>query len=889
MWYQKSVKSVLKEFKTDLSTGLSPKEASYRLSLHGPNILPTKKKPLLIFKFFAQFKDVLILLLLIATLVSYLLGEKLDAIVILAIVLLNSTIGFIQEIQAQKTLDSLRKKEVQESLVLRNGTVEKIPVENIVPGDVLILEEGEKIPADARVIEAFSLRVDESILTGESMPVSKHTNTIEKPIPLADRTSMIYKDTKIISGRGKAVVTETGSKTEVGQIAQYLEGVEGIKTPLSLELEKVGRTLTLVILIIASIVFFLNTAAEVPLIQSLLVSISLSVAAIPEGLPAIVTIVLSLGVKRLADKKTLVKKLPAVETLGAIKIIATDKTGTLTQNKINVVKVVLPDGTAFKVEGDGYYPKGNFFNDKNIIIDPSKYKELELLLRASVLSSNASLKLAETWEIIGDTTEGALIVGAARANCNLDEIKKAEPKVYEIPFSSERKMSSVVVKVNDTGDHLLYAKGAPEVILGKCKMGKENREEILQLAQKMSKEGLRTLALAQKKVNAKEVKKALEQDLLSEDNLTYLGLVGMQDPLRAEVIEALSSARQAGIRTIMITGDHKETAASIAQQAGIIEKGNSVFTEEDINLLTKEDLAIKIKRGTSVFARISPMGKLKIVEAIKSLPHTLVAVTGDGVNDTPALISAHIGVAMGKTGTDIAREVADMVITDDNYATIVDAVKEGRTIFANLVKFIRYLISCNLSEVILISAGVILGTPIPLIPIQILWINLITDGLPALALGMDPPEFDVMKRPPRDLSEGILHKKRWIYMMIEGSIMGISTFLLFVIALNYFSYPIAQTMAFAALSFSQLVHAFNNRSTKKSLFQIGIFSNAYLVLAIVFSVLLQILTIQTSFGNIIFKTQPLNLTHWIILSMVACIPLLVVEIKKMFRGYHVLP
>jgi len=377
--------------------------------------------------------------------------------------------------------------------------------------------------------------------------------------------------------------------------------------------------------------------------------------------------------------------------------------------------------------------------------------------------------------------------------------------------------------------------------------------------------------------------------LLSEDNLTYLGLVGMQDPLRAEVIEALSSARQAGIRTIMITGDHKETAASIAQQAGIIEKGNSVFTEEDINLLTKEDLAIKIKRGTSVFARISPMGKLKIVEAIKSLPHTLVAVTGDGVNDTPALISAHIGVAMGKTGTDIAREVADMVITDDNYATIVDAVKEGRTIFANLVKFIRYLISCNLSEVILISAGVILGTPLPLIPIQILWINLITDGLPALALGMDPPEFDVMKRPPRDLSEGILHKKRWIYMMIEGSIMGISTFLLFVIALNYFSYPIAQTMAFAALSFSQLVHAFNNRSTKKSLFQIGIFSNAYLVLAIVFSVLLQILTIQTSFGNIIFKTQPLNLTHWIILSMVACIPLLVVEIKKMFRGYHVLP
>lgn len=888
MYYQKSIAEIIKELKSNQETGLSVSEASKRLARYGPNLLPAKKRPPLIYKLLAQFKDVLVLILIAATFISFLLGDILDALAIFAIVILNSTIGFIQEIQAEKTLDALKEKDVLYSTVLREGKIEKIPSTQVVIGDILILEEGTKISSDGRIIEAYNLHIDESILTGESHPAAKvNTNIPKIDTPLADQINMIFKDTKVTSGRGKAVAVATGKETEMGKIALFLQEAKEAKSPLTLELEKVGRSLTFVIGIISVIIFFLNIFAKITLVESLLVSISLAVAAIPEGLPAIVTIVLSLGVKRLAEKKTLVKKLASVETLGAVRIIATDKTGTLTQNKINAVKIITADGNKYTVEGEGYHPEGIFFDQNKKIVEVEKQRELFQLLKAGILANNASIG-NNNLEILGDTTEGALLVAALRGKLNTEEIKRTEKRIYEIPFSSDRKMMSVIVKADDTDDYFLYCKGAPEMILPKCLRSTPGVEANGIEAKKLAHEGLRTMAVAYKKVNKNEIKKALEEDILSEEGLTYLGTFGMQDPLRMEVREAIAAAKTAGIKTIMITGDHAETAKTIAMQAGIINPDGKILTESDLGRMNDERLAAEIKNGTSVFARIAPFTKLRIVEAIKKLPHTQVAVTGDGVNDAPALSAAHIGVAMGKSGTDVSREVADIVIMDDNYATIVSAVEEGRIIYANLVKFIRYLISCNLSEVIVISAGVIFQTPLPLLPIQILWINLVTDGLPAIALGLDPPEYDVMKRPPRDLTEGILHKKRWIYMSIEGAVMGISVFSLFLYALVNYSYAFAQTITFATLALSQLVHAFNNRSTRKSLFQVGIFSNKYLMATAIFSVFLQIAVVQTAWGNLIFKTTGLSWNHWVLVAVFSLIPFFVVEAKKQLR-FRILP
>lgn len=883
MWHQKPIVSILKELDTDAIAGLSSKEVKRRLVKYGPNCLPAKEKPPVILKFIAQFKNVLVVILLGATVVSFLLGDILDAFVIVIIVLINASIGFIQELQAEKTLEMLKQKDVYHAMVTRNGDVSTVAFENIVPGDILILEEGEKVPSDARVIESFSLRIDESILTGESAPASKITQELsEESVPLADRRNIIFKDTKVVMGRGKAVVVATGRMTEIGKIATFLEEGTTPPTPLTVELDKVGKMLTLAIGAIASVVFFINFLGRLPFVESLLISISLAVAAIPEGLPAVVTIVLSLGVKRLAVKNSIVKKLPAVETLGAVRIIATDKTGTLTQNKINVVTIVLSDGKEYTVVGEGYNPTGLFFDGKKNSIDPQTVAPLEFLLKAGILASNASINTRNN-TIIGDTTEGALLVCGRRANQRINEIRENYLRLSEIPFSSERKMMSVLVKLEGSNDYFLFSKGAPEVIINKCRLDDLKRKEILTKTQKLAKNGLRNLCIAYKKLNRDEVANFTKKDVVEENNLTYVGLVGMQDPLRLEIKDALLQARLAGIRTVMITGDHKETARAIALQAGIFDENHTVLTENDLMKLTDGGLTDKIKDGVNVFARISPMGKLRIIEAIKRIPYMQVAVTGDGVNDAPALKASHIGIAMGQTGTDVAREMADMVLMDDNYATIVVAIEEGRVIFANLVKFIRYLISCNISEVLLIALGVFTGTPMPLLPIQILWINLITDGFPALALGVDPPEYDVMKKPPRDLSEGILHKKRWVYMMVEGSIMGIAAFTLFLYAIENFSYPVAQTMTFAAVSISQLVHAFNNRSTRRSLFQLGIFTNKFLVAAVSISMLLQFIIIQSYWGNLVFKTVQLGFVQWILIISVSLLPFFVVEFKKQLR------
>lgn len=882
MWHTLSIAHIAEQLHTDPESGLTHQEASHRLSRHGPNLLPKSPSPPLIVKFLAQFKNLFVIILLIAAAISFGIGETVDAVVISCIMILNALIGFAQELQAETSLKALQSSDVASALVVRSKTIEKIPVADIVPGDVIILEEGEKIPADARIIESFNLRVNESLLTGESDLTAKHARMLtDDSLPIADRRNMVYKDTTVQMGRGRAIIIATGKDTEVGHIAAAITQTPSEKTPLSKELDTTAQRLTYGIGIIAVILFGLNIANHESILHSLLVSIAIAVAAIPEGLPTIVTLVLSLGITRLARKKAIIKKLMAAETLGAVRIIATDKTGTITQNKINVVAIYPYGSNPITIEGEGYSPTGTFFDTKRqTITNPREEETLVTLLQAAVLASNAAVTDRQT--IIGDTTEGALLVAATRASLSPTEIHSTDQRIFEYPFTSERKMMSVIVRIDHTDDHILYAKGAPEIILHHCThLTDKEKDTITRMAAKAAVQGLRTIAIARKRISASSVKEALENDHIDEDGLEYLGFVSMQDPLRPEVPEAIAAAKRAGIRTIMITGDHKDTARAIAEAAGILNHNDTVVTESEITSLSDEQLTKLIVGGVNVFARISPLGKLRLVNAMKAISNTQIAVTGDGVNDAPALQAAHIGIAMGKSGTDLTREVADMVVTDDNYATIIAAVAEGRVIFANLVKSIRYLISCNISEVLVVTLGVLTGYPQIISPIQILWINLITDGFPALALGMEPAENNAMHHPPRDISRGILTRSRWYFMIIEGHVIGLSTFALYIYALRFISFPVAQTLAFSALGISQLVHAFNNRSTRLSLLDQGLFSNPYLLAACSLSFLLQLLVVQTPWGNQIFGTVPLDRFSWLILLATCLAPLAAVELKKL--------
>lgn len=885
MYHTLSQSEILKEFNSSQKEGLGQIEALKRLKRNGPNLLPEKREPPTIFKFIEQFQNVLVIILLIAVAISLAVGEVIDALAILAIVLLNATIGFIQEVQAEKTLDSLKEKDILITLVLRDGQIARIPFPDLVVGDIVILEEGSRVPADCRILESFSLKVDESILTGESVASDKDECTLSNPsLTLGDRANMVFRDTQVIAGRAKAMVVATGEHTEIGKIANFLQKEQEMQTPLTRELDQVGKMLTILIVVIAVGVFILSLLRREPLVESLLISISLAVAAIPEGLPAIVTIVLSLGVKRLAEKRTLVKKLPAVETLGAIHVIATDKTGTITQNKMNVVSITLPNNKKITVSGNGFEPVGEFLDSKKRLIDPSADTKLITLLSCGILANNSQVDTNTTpVEVIGDTTEAALLIAASRAGMILEEFEKNYERLHEIPFSSERKMMSVVVKEKETNEYILISKGAPETLIEHCLVSEKEKGTVRSMLTENSKKGYRTLAIGRRTLTKKELQNLLDSDVIPENNLEYLGLLSMQDPLRPEVVETIQKAGAAGIRTIMITGDHKETAATIAKLAGIMKDNTTVLTDREISLYTISEIAERIEHGVSVFARISPMNKLKIVQAIKSITHTQVAVTGDGVNDAPALKAAHIGIAMGQSGTDLTREVADIIIIDDNYVTIIDAIGEGRVIFANLVKFIRYLISCNISEVFIVAVGAALSTPTPLFSVQLLWINFITDGFPALALGIEPPEIDVMKYPPRNLREGILHKRRWVYMIIEGLIMGTTVFSLFLFSLQVYGEQVARTMAFSAVALVQIVHAFNNRSTKKSLFEMDLFSNKALIAAAVFSLTLQVLVVQTDIGNSVFKTIPLTLPEWNLVLLTGLITFTFVEIKKFFR------
>lgn len=891
-WFNLSPAQVLQELQSDQSAGLSPGQAAESLKSHGYNELQEKARESLFHKLIGQFKDFLVLILIAASLVSAFLGEIVDSIAILIIVILNAVLGIVQESKAEKALAALKQMSAPNSKVIRDGSVISIPARELVPGDLVLIEAGDRIPADLRILETFSLKVEEASLTGESVPVEKSSQAIDGDVPLADRTNMAFMSTLATYGRAKGIVVATAMQTEIGKIANLLQTGEKEITPLQKKLAEFSKTLGIACLGVCTLVFFLGiynafkagilSAQEIQLM--LMTAISLAVAAIPEGLPAVVTIVLALGMQRMARKNSIMRKLHAVETLGSITVICSDKTGTLTQNQMTVTKAYA-NAQLYDFSGEGYEPRGRILRNQQQA-EISKEQDLSLLLQGIVLCNDAKLTLSEennAWGIIGDPTEGALLTAAAKAGLTQDDINRQFPRSKELPFDSGRKMMTTIHAADQ--HYLAFTKGAPDILISRCSgimseneikpLNAEIISRLQQVNQDLASQALRVLAVACRKYPELPATDDAE-DL--ENNLVLIGLVGMIDPPRSEAREAVKVCINAGIRPIMITGDHQDTAQAIALDLGIITDKTQSMTGRQLDQLSKPELSEAV-RHTSVFARVSPENKVAIVEALKA-DNQIVAMTGDGINDAPALKKADIGVAMGITGTDVTKETADMVVTDDNFATIVTAVEEGRTIFANIRKFVAFLLSCNLSEVLVIFIAMLVGWPIPLLPIQLLWVNLVTDAFPALALGMEKKESDIMKLPPRNPSEPIVNRSSLIMILLQS--LAITLVVLGAFAYGYLNHnddlSTARTFAFITLVNSQLLCAYAARSAHFSVFKSGLFSNKYMNMAVALSFLLMLVAIGPL--EAIFKTQPLSAHDWLIIAVLSPLPFIVAEISK---------
>jgi P-type Ca2+ transporter type 2C len=895
-YYQKSVTETESELNTSFAKGLQESEVKRRLEKVGLNQLKEGKKRTVWNMLIDQFKDVLIIILLVSAIVSTLLGEVTDAIVIAIIVVLNAIMSVLQEFKAEKSLDALKKMTVPETLVIRDGQQKKIQSPQLVPGDVVLLESGDRIPADLRLIEVTDMRIQESVLTGESEAVEKNTDKIQaEDISLGDRTNMAYMGTSIIAGRGKGVVVGTGMDTEMGQIAGMLQEQKQELTPLQKKLNQVGKNLGIIILFVIAIVVLLGCLRGIEFFDMFMTGISLAVAAVPEGLPAVVTIVLALGVQQMIKRNAIIRRLPAVETLGATTIICSDKTGTLTQNQMTVQKLVTVS-REIDVEGSGYEPFGQFKQDGKSI-QSSDDKTLSLLLKAAALCNNSSLKQDpdnQHWDVIGDPTEGALIVAAAKAGYQKEGLENEYPRLKELPFDSDRKRMSTIHQTPD-GDILLFVKGAPDQIIERCKNYMDNgkheqlaesiKQKVIEQNRELASSALRVLAVACREITSSEKEKLDNKEKLNidktESQLTYLGLVAMMDPPRKEAIQAVHTCRLAGIRPIMITGDYSLTAQAIATQLDIYKSGDRIITGTELEKMSQSELE-GIVLETTIFARVSPRHKQRIVKALQRNKQ-VVAMTGDGVNDAPALKESDIGVAMGITGTDVSKEAADMILTDDNFSSIVSAVEEGRKIYQNIRKFIRYLLSCNLGEIITIFVAILIGFPRPLLPIQILWVNLVTDGFPALALGLDPAEMDLMKNPPRDPDEGIFSGKMGFNIFSQGIFIGTITLIAFYYGYSQFSLEVGETMAFGTLSFTQLWQSLNSRSDRFSLLKLGVFTNKYLILAIFTSGILQLAVMIIPYLQNVFKVVPLNISQWLVIIFISFTAVPYVEILKKLK------
>ena len=890
-WYKKTKEEIKEKLNTNEETGLSPLEAKNRLEKYGPNELKEEGKRSLLSKILAQFKDFLVIILIFASIISFIVGEKVDAIVILAIVIVNALLGLYQEGRAEKALDALKKMTSPNAKVIRNGTATMVPANSLVPGDIVLLDAGDIVPADLRLIESSNLKIDESSLTGESLPVEKNGQiTWDKEISLGDRKNMAYMSTIVNYGRGKGIVVETGHSTEIGKIATMIQSYEEESTPLQRKLDQLGKYLGIACIIVCALVFVVGILQGRDLLGMFMIAISLAVAAIPEGLPAIVTIVLALGMNNMVKRNAIIKKLLAVETLGCTTSICTDKTGTLTQNEMTVVKAYT-DNKVFDITGTGYEPKGEFKLEDN----PIKIKEsinLNRLLYISVLCNDAILdKTSQGYRIVGDPTEGALITLAGKGNISRKDANEKFPRIQEIPFDSDRKMMTTFHENFFPGKFVSFTKGAPDIILSKCKyilidgevhdLDEKMRKNILNQNSNFSKSALRVLAFAYREYD--EMPSEIQKNII-EDNLIFVGLVGMIDPPREEAKEAIKLCKKAGIDTYMITGDYKETAFAIAKELGIAENEDEAIMGSELNDLSDEELKELVKKK-KVYARVSPEHKVKIINGLKANGE-IVAMTGDGVNDALALKRADIGVAMGITGTDVAKNTAEVILTDDNFASIVAAVEEGRIIYDNIKKFVFFLLSCNIGEILIILLSILFNMPVPLLAIQLLWLNLITDSFPALALGVEKGDSKIMEVPPRNPDEPILDKDMIRGITLQSIAITVATLFSYRWGLKNYGMDnlnIARTIAFATLISAELLRAFSSRSRRESIFKIGVFSNKTLNYAILFSFALLFAVIYISPLQRIFHTFPLSLNDWKIIVLYGFLPLVVGEINKLLK------
>ncbi|MEM2668599.1 MAG: calcium-translocating P-type ATPase, PMCA-type [Candidatus Bathyarchaeia archaeon] len=908
-WHAMSEEKVLEALKTSRS-GLSAEEARKRLLEYGPNKLISKGGVNPIKIFLNQFKDIFVLMLIAAVIISVAMAfakpepptteDYADALTIGAIVILNAVVGFVQEYRSEKAIEAMRRLTAPKATVIRDGHSVIIPAEEVVPGDILVLETGDRVAADARLIEVVELKTNEAVLTGESTPVEKHVGILPENTPVSDRRNMVFMATHVIYGRGKAVVTSTGMRTEFGKIAELVQEMEEEETPLKAKLERFAKKLGVIVIVICVIVFALElidiyvygAAKAESLMDAFFTAVALAVSAVPEGLPAVVTVTLALGARELAKRNAIIRRLSSAETLGSVTVICSDKTGTLTKGEMTVRRIYV-NGKIIEVTGVGYEAKGEFLEgDKRV--DVKSRPDLSLLLIGSALCTNAQY---DGKSVFGDLTEGALIVAAAKAGLWKEDLEKIYPRIYEVPFTSERKKMTTVHKSND-GRLMVFMKGAPEVVLQHCthilkngkpeRLSERDRKEILSVNERMASEALRVLGVAYRELNENEIDLGKEAQKVIESNLIFIGLLGMIDPPREEAKIANQVCQKAGIKTVMITGDHKLTAIAIAKEIGIMQEGDLALTGEELDRMNDEEFE-KIVENVKVYARVSPEHKLRIVRALKKKGH-IVAMTGDGVNDAPALKQADIGIAMGITGTDVTKEAADMILADDNFATIVRAIEGGRTIYDNIRKFAFFLLRCNFDELFVIGTFALLGLELPLTPGMILWINLVTDGGPAIALSQDPPAEGVMSRPPRDPKEGILQGKvASILATMVTQFLG--TAVLFYVAYYIWGRPLeeARTLAFVQATLQELVVVWNSRSDTKNAFKVGFTNNKYLLAAVLVSAALTALVpyFGVIFGIPLFGAAPLDLQDWLLAAPISLMGFLIMpEIfynKKVLR------
>ena len=888
MDYKGSLNEVIKKHNSDPNRGLTSDEAKQRLEKFGPNVIESSNKKSLAKKIIEQIADPMVILLVLASIVSAFTGDTVEAVIIIAIVVINAIMSIIQEGRAEDSVAALQKMSSPEATIIRDGGRKKVKAEELVPGDIVIIETGDIIPADMRLLESSNLQIDESSLTGESVAVEKDSSVeFDSEVGIGDRDNFAFSSSIVTYGHGKGLVTATGSETEIGKIATSLESVEAKDTPLQKQLKKLSKLLAILVVIVCILVFVVGYfRSNMDMLENFMVAVSLAVAAIPEGLTAVVTIVLSIGMNRMAERKAIVKNLLSVETLGSTTVICSDKTGTLTQNEMTITKVYT-NGDEFEVEGSGYEPKGDIRDSKGEVIND--HDQIKLLMTIASLCNDANLiRENDTYKITGDPTEGAMLTFSEKWNINQENLNEKHPRLEEIPFDSTRKMMTTFHEMD--GKNYGYTKGAPDVVIDKCSKTLVNGEIVdftddlkkkaLEVNTSLASQALRVMAYSFKPMET------LDTEITSENiehDMVFVGLTGMIDPPRPEAKAAVKECHASGIDVVMITGDYFETALAIAKELGIATSRDQAMQGSDLNDKTEAEIReiVKTKR---IFARVSPENKVQLVKALQQNGE-IVAMTGDGVNDAPAIKNADIGISMGITGTDVAKDTADMILVDDNFATIVNAVEEGRVIFSNIKKFVSFLLSCNIAEVLIVFLSILFGLPSPLTPIQLLWLNLVTDAFPALALGVEPAEPGIMEEDPRDPNSSIISGRTRTDLITQSIYITVAVLASYVVGLKFIfpdSIEGAHTMVFATLITSELLRAFSIRSNKFTLKELGFGSNPQLIKATLLSFALLLLVMYVPVLRDLFEVVSLT-WEWLPVLALALIPLVLGEVAKVIR------